>query len=49
METQAMIRQPFGEESTRRTLVFEWHAWFRVDCKSETGEEGSQEHAHHFL
>jgi hypothetical protein len=37
METLAMIRQAFGEESTSHTRVFEWH------------EEQSQEHAHNFL
>jgi hypothetical protein len=31
-----------------RTWVFEWHARFRADIKSETGEEQSQQHAHHF-
>jgi transposase len=29
-ETQAMIRQAFGEESMIRTRVFEWHARFRA-------------------
>jgi hypothetical protein len=30
METLAMIRQAFGEESISRTRVFEWHARFRA-------------------
>jgi hypothetical protein len=32
-ETLTMIRQPFGEESTSRTRVFEWYDRFRADQK----------------
>jgi hypothetical protein len=42
METLAMIRKVFGEESMSRTWAFEWHAQFRADRKSETGEEMSR-------
>jgi hypothetical protein len=44
-----MIRQAFGEESMGHTQVFEWHAQFMAHQKKQTGEEQSQEHAHHFL
>jgi hypothetical protein len=39
-----MIRRAFREESMSHTWVFDWYAQ-----KGETGEEQSQEHAHHFL
>jgi hypothetical protein len=34
METLAMIRQAFGEESMSHTWVFEWHAQFRASRPS---------------
>jgi hypothetical protein len=48
METLAMIRQAFGEESMSRIRVFEWHVRFRAD-RGETCEELSQEHDLKFL
>jgi hypothetical protein len=39
-ETLAMIRQPFREESMLSSGQIE---------KGDTGEDQSQEHAHHFL
>jgi hypothetical protein len=40
METPAMIRQVFGEESMSCTRVFEWHARFREDRQKVRQEKG---------
>jgi hypothetical protein len=45
MEALAMIRQAFGEKSVRHTRKSK----FTEPENSETVEEQSQEHAHHFL
>jgi hypothetical protein len=53
METLAIIRQAFGEESMRQrdkaTILPTEISKLTVTEKGGTGEEQSQEHAHHFL
>jgi hypothetical protein len=44
METLAMMKQVFGEESLRRTRKVKFK--LTEPEKVETGEEQSQEHAH---
>jgi hypothetical protein len=49
METLAMIRQAFGEESMSFTQVFNGMSKLSKTEKDKTGEEHRQEHDHHFL
>jgi hypothetical protein len=50
METLAMIRQMFLEESMSCTLVFELKSPNSPRTKKgQTGEKPSQDHAHRFL
>jgi hypothetical protein len=44
-----MIKQAFGKESMSRTRVFSDILASGQKEKGETGEEQSQERAHHFL
>jgi N-acetylglucosamine-6-phosphate deacetylase len=49
LETLAMIRQAFGEESVSFVRVFNGMSKLRETEKGKTGEGQRQEHAHYFL